>query len=53
MAGNYGDTLVLTALLEIVLILFGGYVLVLIVNALACLLDKGDPDIPFIHFREK
>lgn len=53
MTGNYGDTLVLTALLKIVIILFGGYVLVLIVNALACLLDKGDPDIPFIHFREK
>ena len=32
------------------LFLFVGYVIVLVLNALACLLDQGDPQIPFHHF---
>lgn len=37
-------------LVHAVLFLFVGYVIVLVLNALACLLDQGDPQIPFHHF---
>ena len=37
-------------LVHAALFLFGGYVIVLVLNALACLLDQGDPQIPFHHF---
>ena len=37
-------------LVHAALFLFVGYVIVLVLNALACLLDQGDPQIPFHHF---
>lgn len=37
-------------LVHAALFLFVGYVIVLMLNALACLLDQGDPQIPFHHF---
>ena len=36
-------------LVHAALVLFVGYVIVLVLNALACLLDQGDPQIPFHH----
>lgn len=37
-------------LVHAALFLFVGYVIVLVLNALACLLDQGDPQIPFHRF---
>lgn len=37
-------------LVHAALFLFVGYVIVLVLNALACLLDQGEPQIPFHHF---
>ena len=37
-------------LVHAALFLFVGYVIVLVLNVLACLLDQGDPQIPFHHF---
>lgn len=47
---NYMFSVLLGQLFIAVLLLFSSYVFVLILNALACLLDKGDPQIPFHHF---
>ena len=37
-------------LVHAALFLFVGYVIVLVLNALACLLDQGEPQVPFHHF---
>lgn len=50
----YGSSYLLSLLLEklfaIAVMLFSAYVFILILNALACLLDRGHPSIPFHHF---
>lgn len=47
---NYTLGVLLGQLVHAALFLFVGYVIVLVLNALACLLDQGDPQIPFHHF---
>ncbi len=47
---NYMVSLLLEKLLAIAILLFGAYVFILVLNALACLLDHGHPSIPFHHF---
>lgn len=47
---SYTLGVLLGQLVHAALFLFVGYVIVLVLNALACLLDQGDPQIPFHHF---
>lgn len=47
---NYTLGVLLGQLVHAALFLFVGYVIVLVLNALACLLDQGEPQIPFHHF---
>ena len=47
---SYTLGVLLGQLVQAALFLFVGYVIVLVLNALACLLDQGDPQIPFHHF---
>ena len=47
---NYTLGVLLGQLVHAALFLFVGYVIVLVLNALACLLDQGEPQVPFHHF---
>ncbi len=47
---NYTLCVLLGQLVHAALFLFVGYVIVLVLNALACLLDQGEPQVPFHHF---
>lgn len=47
---SYTLGVLLGQLVHAALFLFVGYVIVLVLNALACLLDQGEPQIPFHHF---
>ena len=47
---SYTLGVLLGQLVHAALFLFVGYVIVLVLNALACLLDQGDPQIPYHHF---
>ena len=47
---SYLISLLLVQSISALCLLFGGYICVLLLNAVACLLDKKDPDIPFHHF---
>lgn len=48
---SYLISLLLVQSISALCLLFGGYICVLLLNAVACLLDKKDPDIPFHHFK--
>ena len=47
---NYTLGVLVGQLVHAALFLFVGYVIVLVLNALACLLDQGEPQVPFHHF---
>lgn len=47
---SYALSLLLGQLTSAAFVLFGGYIGTLVLHALACLLDQGDPQIPFHHY---